>query len=43
MRAIEAQDAFRPVIDRTYTLDELDEAIVFFATGKHFGKISVTF
>ncbi len=43
VRAIEAQDAFRPVIDRTYTLDELDEAIAFFATGQHFGKISVTF
>ena len=32
----------RPVIDRTYSLADLPEALRFFSTGEHNGKISIT-
>ena len=31
-----------PVIDRTYRLEEVPEALAYFGTGQHKGKIAVT-
>ncbi|WP_258369833.1 MULTISPECIES: NAD(P)-dependent alcohol dehydrogenase [unclassified Curtobacterium] len=41
VRAIDARDAFRPVIDKTYRLDHLAEAFEDLSSGRHFGKISI--
>ncbi|GAA3270182.1 hypothetical protein GCM10020258_43660 [Sphingomonas yabuuchiae] len=35
--------AFRPVVDRTFALDELADAFRYQESGDHFGKIAVTF
>jgi NADPH:quinone reductase-like Zn-dependent oxidoreductase len=39
-RAIEASD-IRPVIDRTFPLEELSEALRYFTSGTHLGKVII--
>lgn len=40
VRAIEAS-TLRPVIDRTFTLDDIGEAVDYFRTGAHVGKVVI--
>jgi NADPH:quinone reductase-like Zn-dependent oxidoreductase len=37
------QSFTRPVVDRTYALEALPEALAYLASGKHFGKIVIEF
>jgi NADPH:quinone reductase-like Zn-dependent oxidoreductase len=38
-----AAHRLRPVIDRTYPVSEVPEALTYLASGKHFGKVAVVF
>jgi NADPH:quinone reductase-like Zn-dependent oxidoreductase len=38
-----ASQQLRPVIDKTYAFSEFPEALMYLASGKHFGKVTVVF
>jgi len=36
-----AHHGMRPVVDRTFTFEQLREAMQYLASGRHFGKICI--